>query len=330
MSFLAAKRSQDAGPGNDERPVGRSHDGAKTDGLQKVDAAAAVAAVPSAPTKSSFFLGLRILPEPQRVAMYAIYGFCRSVDDIADGDEPRDIRIAALEHWRSDIAALYAGERIDSLVPLARAIGDFDLRQADFEAVIDGMAMDGAEDIVAPDRPAFDRYIDRVASAPGRLSVRVFGLPEASGMALAHHLGRALQITNILRDLDEDAALGRLYLPRDALTAAGIAAPAGEDDRGAGGGALSEERQTIARVLADSRLAAVCERLAAEAHDHFARADAIMDTSPRKSVRAPRLMSAAYRSLLDALIVRGWVAPRRRVSKKKRVMLLALLRHGFF
>ena len=86
------------------------------------------------------------------------------------------------------------------------------------------MEMDVAADIRAPDSPTLDLYCDRVASAVGRLSVRVFGMDEAAGVALAHHLGRALQLTNILRDLDEDAAIGRLYLPREALRAAGIAA----------------------------------------------------------------------------------------------------------
>ena len=327
MSFLASKRGEETGPADGTRPVAHSPQSAMTGAVRAVDAAPVIA-VPLAPTKSSFFLGLRILPEPQRLAMYAIYGFCRAVDDIADGDEPRDIRVAALERWRADIAALYAGQRVDGLAPLAGAIGDFDLRRGDFETVIDGMAMDARAEIVAPDRAVFDLYIDRVASAPGRLSVRVFGLPETVGEGLAHHLGRALQITNILRDIDEDAALGRLYLPRESLTQAGIAVPA-VDDR-AGEGDCPDGRQTIDRVLADPRLAAVCAALAAETRDHFAQADAIMDSACRKCVRAPRMMSAAYRSLLDELLLRGWAAPRRRVSKKKRVMLLALLRHGFF
>ncbi len=88
------------------------------------------------------------------------------------------------------------------------------------------MAMDAAADIQAPDWATLDLYCDRVASAVGRLSVRIFGLDAERGEALAHHLGRALQLTNILRDLDEDAARGRLYLPREALEAAGI-----RDDR---------------------------------------------------------------------------------------------------
>ena len=93
----------------------------------------------------------------------------------------------------------------------------YDLSHEDFDAVIDGMAMDAAQDIRAPDWATLDLYCDRVASAVGRLSVRIFGLAPEPGEALAHHLGRALQLTNILRDIDEDAGVGRLYLPREAL-----------------------------------------------------------------------------------------------------------------
>ncbi len=95
----------------------------------------------------------------------------------------------------------------------ARRSARFDLRREDFIAVIDGMDMDVVEDIRAPDWATLELYCDRVASAVGRLSVRIFGTPAAEREGLAHHLGKALQLTNILRDVDEDAAIGRLYLP---------------------------------------------------------------------------------------------------------------------
>ena len=102
------------------------------------------------------------------------------------------------------------------------------------------MAMDAAEDIRAPDWATLDLYCDRVASAVGRLSVRIFGLAPEPGVALAHHLGRALQLTNILRDIDEDASLGRLYLPREALALRG-----GDDRRPAGGCGGPEARRRV-------------------------------------------------------------------------------------
>ena len=184
------------------------------------DAAADAAKVTSG---SSFYLAMRILPAAQRDAMYQIYAFCRAVDDIADeGTLPRRERALALDRWRADIDACYAGTPKKSLQALTRHIRAFHLSRDDFHAVIDGMAMDAAGDIVAPDEATLDMYCDRVASAVGRLSVRIFGMHEDAGRRLAHHLGRALQLTNILRDIDEDAGIGRVYLPRELLSREGI------------------------------------------------------------------------------------------------------------
>src|SRR5579863_7626640 len=165
---------------------------------------------------------MRILPPAQREAMYEIYSFCRAVDDIADDPGPREPRRRQLAQWRADIDAIYAGSPPPALDGLARAVRSFDLQREDLFAIIDGMDMDVIADIRAPDRATLELYCDRVACAVGRLSVRVFGMAHDSGRALAHHLGMALQLTNILRDLDEDASLGRLYLPREALQGAGI------------------------------------------------------------------------------------------------------------
>ena len=165
---------------------------------------------------------MRILPRAQREAMFEIYSFCRRVDDIADSDMPRVERLAELAHWRSDIDALYAGPPPAELIGLAEVVREFSLRKEDFLEIIAGMEMDAAEDIRAPGWATLDLYCDRVASAVGRLSVCVFGIKGDDGRQLAHHLGRALQLTNILRDIDEDAAIGRLYLPREALDKTGI------------------------------------------------------------------------------------------------------------
>src|SRR6478672_8579370 len=171
---------------------------------------------------SSFYLAMRILGREKRAAMFEIYSFCREVDDIADEDRPRPRRLELLSVWRKDIESLYSGSIPPGLENLARAISRFGLCKDDFLAVIDGVEMDARADIRAPPLKELDLYCDRVASAVGRLSVCVFGMSEAAGKALAHHLGRALQLTNILRDIDEDAAVGRLYLPKEALELANI------------------------------------------------------------------------------------------------------------
>ncbi len=261
--------------------------------------------------KSSFYLAMRILPPAQREAMYEVYSFCRHVDDIADEGGPRPQRHAALEQWRRDVDAICDGRLPRSdLADLHRAVQQFALRREDFHAVIDGMAMDVAADIQAPDWQTLELYCDRVASAVGRLSVRIFGTPASERDALADHLGKALQLTNILRDIDEDAAIDRLYLPAEALRDAGIAATA------------------PLAVAADPRLAEACGPVIAEACRRFAAAQAIMARCPRRSVRAPRIMAEAYSEILAKTVARGFAPPREKVRVSKARFLLSLLRHG--
>ncbi len=261
---------------------------------------------------SSFYLAMRILPAAQRDAMYQVYAFCRAVDDIADSDLPRAERAAGLDRWRADIDACFAGQPPKHLVALTREIRTFDLQRDDFHAMIDGMAMDAAEDICAPDEPTLDLYCDRVASSAGRLSVRIFGMPEAAGRTLSHHLGRALQLTNILRDIDDDAAINRCYLPRELLLREGIEI---------------SDPLTIARHPALPR---VCATLAERAFGHFEQADAVMDASPRAQVKAPRIMSGAYRCILEAAIARGFDAPRAPVRKPKARLMMIVARYALF
>jgi presqualene diphosphate synthase len=258
---------------------------------------------------SSFYAGMRILPRPEREAMYAIYGFCRMVDDIADDlAAPRAERTRALAVWRADIEALYDGRDAGQAAFLAPAIRRFGLEQADFLAVIDGMQMDLDADIRWPAFEALDLYCDRVASAVGRLSVRVFGMERAPGLELAHHLGRALQLTNILRDIDEDAAIGRVYLPIEALRDAGI------------------EPESPAALLADPRLDRAARWLAGHASRHFDAAHTLLASNPAGHLIAPRLMDAAYSRVLAKMLARGWQAPRRRVRTDKIALLLTLAR----
>ena len=261
--------------------------------------------------RSSFYLAMRILPPEQRQAMYAVYAFCRAVDDIADDEGPQDARLAMLDRWRTDIARLYAGRGASDLTQsLAMAVVAFALRKEDFFAIIDGMEMDVRRDIRAPDWDAFDLYCDRVASAVGRLSVKIFGIDTDKGQVLSHHLGRALQMTNILRDLDEDAKRGRLYLPKEALAGAGIA------------------NGNIGEVLAHPRLGEACGAIVAEADRHFAQASAVMAQCARRSVRSPRIMASVYGALLGELVKRGWAPPRPKVSPSKLQFLSAVLRYG--
>jgi phytoene synthase len=251
---------------------------------------------PSRASGSSFYTAMRILPRAQREAMFEIYSFCRLVDDVADSTAPHAERRPRLVEWRNRIEAIYAGQPPSDLQGLAKAVDEFKLQKEDFLAVIDGMDMDAAEDIRAPDWAKLDLYCDRVASAVGRLSVRVFGMRENDGLALAHHLGRALQLTNILRDIDEDAEIGRLYLPAEELQKAGIT---GTDPKA---------------VLANPSLWQPCQAVAARALEHFKEADRIMARNPRRVVKAPKIMEEVYRVMLNGMTSRGWSPPRTRVQ----------------
>ncbi|RKP46679.1 squalene synthase HpnD [Pararobbsia silviterrae] len=260
---------------------------------------------------SSFYAAMRILPPAQRDGMFEIYSFCRQVDDIADAEGPRDGRQAALEQWRRDLDDVYAGLPPERLRPLARTITTFALDKADFLAVVDGMEMDVVSTIVAPDLATLDLYCDRVASAVGRLCVRIFGMAHDDGIALSHHLGRALQLTNILRDIDEDADIGRVYLPRESLLAAGVTT-------------LTPE------AVRASRLDLACAPLIAQAKEHFAVSTTIMKRYPRGVVIAPKIMAEAYGAILDKLIARGFDTPRARVRVSKLRLIALLIKNKYF
>jgi squalene synthase HpnD len=259
---------------------------------------------------SSFYAGMRVLPKAEREAMYAIYGFCRIVDDIADDlDGPPAGRRAELDGWRRDIAALFRGEPAGRAEFLAEPVRRFGISEADFIAVIDGMQMDLDREIRWPAYAELDLYCDRVASAVGRLSCPVFRMERETGIELSHHLGRALQLTNILRDIDEDAAISRVYLPMEALETAGI------------------EPTTPAALIEDPRIDLAAHWLAARAQQHFAAAHAILATKPKGHLIAPRLMDAAYSRVLAKMLRKGWAPPRKRARVSKLRLLLTLARH---
>jgi squalene synthase HpnD len=249
---------------------------------------------------TSFYHGMKILPPPRRDAMYALYAFCRVVDDIADEDaESFAHKRAALDLWRARISATFLGQTADPITrALLTAIRTYDLREPDFQAIIDGMEMDAGAPIIAPSLAELDLYCDRVASAVGRVSVRIFGDASPAAQEVAHALGRALQLTNILRDVGEDAARGRLYLPQEYLSEAGIP-------------------PTPEAALASPRLPELCARIAGLADENFDRAEAAMARCNARAMRPAKLMAASYRPLLKILRGRNFDYSTARVSLPK-------------
>ena len=260
---------------------------------------------------TSFYWAMRLLPRDRRNAMYAVYAWCREVDDIADGDRPAAHKLAALAAWRDEIEALYADQPRHLVArALHEPVRRYRLRREDFLAVLDGMEMDAREDIRAPDLATLDLYCARVASAVGHLSVHVFGDPSDAAHRVAHSLGRALQLTNILRDLDEDAGRGRLYLPRELLERHGIGSA-----------------EPLA-ALRHPALPAICREVAAIAEAHFADSARAIAQCRRRPMRSAALMSAVYQATLRELVRGEWRDPAARVSLPKPRKLWLVLRHG--
>jgi phytoene synthase len=260
---------------------------------------------------TSFYWGMRLLEPRRRLAMYAIYAFCREVDDIADGDGSAAEKLAGLSRWRSEIDALYDGH---PTLPLSRTLAgpivEFGLRREDFIAVVAGCESDANCEMLRPSMAALELYCDRVACAVGRLSIRIFGEESDRGIRVADALGRALQLTNILRDVEEDAAIGRLYLPDEVLSRHGI------------------EGVDLKAILAHPALPDVRREIAVIARQHFADAAAAMALCARKPMRPAALMRITYLAILNRLDAAGWKigCPVPKVPKPLKIWYL--LRYG--
>jgi presqualene diphosphate synthase len=174
--------------------------------------------------RSNFYIAMRLMPAQRREAMFAIYAFARVLDDVADGPQSRAEKHQALQTWRAELDAIYRGAPTTSIGnALTGAVRRYDLPRAEFDALIDGMVMDIDADMNAPSLTELDLYCRRVAGSIGLLALHVFGCETQAEQDFAVNLGRALQLTNIARDVAEDGGRGRVYVPREILSAASIA-----------------------------------------------------------------------------------------------------------
>jgi len=243
----------------------------------------------TAAAHTSFANGMRVLSRPRRDAMRAIYAFARVIDDIADGNLPPAEKRRLLAEWRAEIARLRDGRPASAIgQALAGPVARYGLLECEFLLLIEGMEMDADGPIVAPPMERLRAYTRRVAGAVGILSVRVFGAhlgPQSDAAAL--HLGDAFQLTNILRDIEEDAALGRLYLPRETLEAAGIPA----------------DPQAAAR---HPDLWRACVEVGRLARAEFAAARRGFAGHSRRALAPALLMTGVYEGYLAAMEARGF------------------------
>lgn len=259
---------------------------------------------------SSFYYALRLLAPPRRKALYAVYAFCRAVDDAVDDSDPAESPRLVAE-WRAELARCYQGTPLHPVtVALCASLERFPIPQSALSAIVDGVEMDLVKRRYAS-FAELEIYCRRVASAVGLASIEIFGYTSPATRDYAVDVGLALQLTNILRDIDEDAAVGRLYLPREALREAGI------------------DTTDPQSAIASPALAKACARIVDIARGHFAEAERIMAASSRRAVRAPRIMGKVYRAILDRMVERGWAAPRERVRIGRLHLLGIVLRHAF-
>lgn len=260
---------------------------------------------------SSFYWGMRLLDLPRRYAMYAIYAFCRVVDDIAD--EPGDpaVKRAQLAEWRVELDRLYAGAPTDPVAQaLAGPVAHYGLPKEDFLAVIAGCETDAEDAAVRPSMAELELYCDRVACAVGRLSVRVFGPLRPRSIETANATGMALQLTNILRDVVVDAKIGRLYLPDELLSKHGIAS------------------RDPMRVIAHPNLPAVCRELGETARGWFKASDEAQAECSKADMRPATLMKEMYREIFKLVEAEGFVPRDPPVKVSKAFKLWCILRHG--
>lgn len=250
----------------------------------------------AAASGSSFYYSFRLLPENRRRAITALYAFCREADDIADECSDANLARIKLAWWRNEIDALYKGRPTHPVTrALEAGVADFDLPRELFLEILDGMEMDVSNARYA-DFSELTLYCHRVAGVVGELSARIFGHTQRRTLDYAHKLGLALQLTNILRDVGEDALRGRLYLPLDELARFDLT----PDD--------------ILGRRANPRFHALMEFQYQRARQTYHEALALLPREDRKAQRAGLAMAAIYSALLDEIRRDGFQVLKHRVA----------------
>ena len=257
---------------------------------------------------TSFFWSMRFLPKAKREAMYTLYAFCRHIDDIVDGDSSVAEKQELLQAWREEMDNIY-----DKKVP-ATDIGRkiykncmrFKLPKSEFLQLIDSISMDVPNPVQAPNLNDFYRYCRGVAGVPGSLSLRIFGCSDEKMIEeLSSSLGNALQITNILRDVKEDALADRLYIPREFLEKADIS--------------ITDPKS----VITDKNLVFAREELAKIASKDFQKAYELIKHLDKKTARPVKMIASIYKKYFDIMQKRGWevISPKPTISKFEKLAL---------
>lgn len=249
---------------------------------------------------SSFYYAFLFLPPEKRQAIHALYAFCREVDDVVDECEDPAIAAAKLSWWRQEVALLEsADEAMQPTHPVMQALKsvrrNFSLPLEYFNEIIDGMAMD-LEYSRYPDFKSLSLYCYRVAGVVGLLSAEIFGVTDRKTLRYATELGTALQLTNIIRDVGEDARRGRIYLPVDELQQYNV--PAAD----------------ILNARTTPEFLALMQFQAERAHSYYDKALSALPAADRSAQRPGLIMAAVYRTLLTEITTDGFKVLQQKTS----------------
>ncbi|HEY2257139.1 MAG TPA: presqualene diphosphate synthase HpnD [Variovorax sp.] len=250
----------------------------------------------AAASGSSFYYAFLFLPKPRRAAITAFYAFCREVDDVVDEVSDPGVAATKLAWWRSEVAQAFAGAPhhpvMQALMPHAAAFG---IEERQLHQIIEGCQMD-LDQTRYLDFPALQRYCHLVAGVVGEGAARIFGQTDPRTTDYAHKLGQALQLTNIIRDVGEDARRGRIYLPVNELQQFDVKA-----------------HEVLNRVYSE-RFIALMNFQAERARTAYADALALLPATDRRMQKPGLMMASIYRTLLDEIVRDKFQVLDRRVS----------------
>jgi phytoene synthase len=236
----------------------------------------------------NFYPAFRLLPGPQRRSMCALYAFLRVADDLADSDDPVEARREALQSWRASLQAALAGEMRHPLYPaLCDTLSRHAIPPGLLEEALEGVEQDLFKCCYV-NYEELSRYCYLVAGTVGLCCIRIWGYHEEAGHPAAEAAGRALQLTNILRDLAEDAARGRVYLPAEELAQFGVT-PA-----------------SLRNGQRDDRFRALMQYQAQRAYANYEAAAALRPLLPPPGRAVFQTMTGTYRALLDEIVRRDY------------------------